>query len=380
MDRVIRKLMKSALAIGLMSPIHAFAREQNQGGKDSARAVFVMNNSVERNEVIALQRAADGTLLEAGRFATGGRGSGGTTDPLESQGSLTLSQDHSLLFAVNAGSGQVSVFRVEGSELELQDTVSSGGSEPNAVAQHGNLVYVLNVGGSSDVVGFTMDHGRLEQIPQSTRFLTTNNSEAASLAFSPNGKFLVVTERATNNIDVFAVQADGRLAPIVVNTNGGPGTFAASFAPNGVALVSETGPAGVANGSAISSYAVQANGTLTTISASVPTFGAANCWNAVTPDGRFVYVSNAGSATISGFAIGASGTLTPIAGTVAGANPAGATNLDITVSADGKFLYTLNTGNGTIGIFAIQKEGTLVNAGSADGIGAKAGFNGIAAN
>jgi hypothetical protein len=38
-------------------------------------------------------------------FPTGGRGSGGVTDPLGSQGSLTLSQDHSLLFAVNARNG-----------------------------------------------------------------------------------------------------------------------------------------------------------------------------------------------------------------------------------------------------------------------------------
>jgi hypothetical protein len=31
------------------------------------------------------------------------------------------------------------------------EKVNSGGSEPNAVAQRGNLVYVLNVGGSSNV-------------------------------------------------------------------------------------------------------------------------------------------------------------------------------------------------------------------------------------
>src|ERR1700732_4095339 len=35
--------------------------------------------------------------------------------------------------------------------------------------------------------------------------------------------------------------------------------------------------------------------------------------NVVTPDGRFVYVSNAGSGSISGFAIGSGGTLTPLA-------------------------------------------------------------------
>jgi 6-phosphogluconolactonase (cycloisomerase 2 family) len=363
-----------------MSGARAKAQVGNSNSDGNAKAVFVMNNDVDRNEVLVFSRAADGTLSEAGHFATGGRGSGGTTDPLEAQGSLTLSQDYSLLFAVNAGSGELSVFRVQGTMLHLMDKANSGGSEPNAVAQHGNLVYVVNVGGSSNVVGFTLDHGKLEQIPNSTRFLTTNNSEAASLAFSPDGSFLAVTQRATNNIDIFAVQADGTLSPIVVNPSVGPGVFSVSFAPNGAALVSETGPSGVANGSAISSYAVLPNGTLSAINTSVPTLGAANCWNAITPDGRFVYVSNAGSSTLSGFAIATSGALTPVSGTVLATNPTGAGNLDITISADGRFLYTLNSGNGTIGIFAIQKDGTLVNVGPAQGISAGAGFNGIAAD
>jgi 6-phosphogluconolactonase len=380
MNKVIRKLLMGALAIGLVSPTHTVAQQRNQDGDDSASTVFVMTNSVDGNAVITFKRAVDGTLREGDRFATGGRGSGGITDPLESQGSLTLSQDRSLLFAVNAGSGEISVFRVGPSRLSLVDKVNSGGSEPNAVAQRGNLVYVLNVGGSSNVVGFTLDHGKLAEIPQSTRFLTTNNSGAASLSLSPDGQFLVVTERSTNNLDVFAVQPDGRLSSIVVNPSAGPGAFAVTFAPNGAALVSETGPSGVPNGSAISSYAVLANGTLSAISTSVPTFGAANCWNAITPDGRFVYVSNSASASISGFAIDASGNLTSLPGTVVGNNPAGATNLDIAVSSDGKFLYTLNSGNGTIGIFAIQKDGTLVSVGSIEGISPKAGFNGIAAN
>lgn len=379
MNKVTRKLLTGVLTIGLISPIVSFAQDLVHEEKDTVGAVFVMNNSVDRNEVISFARAADGTLRESARFATGGRGSGGNTDPLESQGSVTLSQDRSLLFAVNAGSGDVSVFRVGRSKLFLVDKVNSGGSEPNAIAQLGNLVYVLNVGGSSNVVGFRLNNGGLSQIPASTRFLTTNNSGAASLAFSPDGQFLVVTERLTNNLDVFAVQPDGTLSPVVVTPSAGPGAFSVLFAPNGAAIVSETGPGGVPNGSAISSYAVQANGTLALISTSIPTLGAANCWNAVTPDGRFVYVSNAGSATISGFAIGNSGALTPLSGTVVGSNPHGATNLDIAISSDGKFLFTLNSGNGTIGIFAIQNDGTLVNAGSVEGISATSGFNGIAA-
>jgi 6-phosphogluconolactonase len=375
MGRGMRTLLMAGLAMGLASSTLSKAQDADT---HSAGAVFVMSNNVDKNEVIAYRRANDGALQESGRFATGGRGSGGNNDPLESQGSLTLSQDHSLLFAVNAGSGSVSVFSVHGSRLSLMDKVISGGSEPNAVAQHGKLVYVANVGGSSSVVGFTLDHGKLKQIPNSTRFLSTNNSGAGGLAFSPDGRLLVVIERLTNAIDVFSVQGDSTLSPIVVNPSAGPGAFSVSFASNGAALVSETGPSGVANGAAISSYEVAGDGTLTPISTSVPTLGAANCWNVVTPDGRFVYTSNAGTSTISGFAIANTGALTALPGTVVGTNPEGSTNLDIAVSSDGKFIYTLNSAAGAIGIFAVQKDGTLLNVGSASGVLPLSGFNGIA--
>jgi hypothetical protein len=86
-------------------------------------AVFVMTNSGEGNEIIAYSRAADGSLVERNHYATGGRGSGGTIDPLGAQGSLTLSADHSLLFAVNAGTGDLSVFRVRGANLDLAQVV-----------------------------------------------------------------------------------------------------------------------------------------------------------------------------------------------------------------------------------------------------------------
>src|SRR5438046_10073984 len=102
-----------------------------------------MTNNVDKYEVIAYRRAGDGTLQEGARFATGGRGSGGNNDPLESQGSLTLSQDHSLLFAVNAGSGSVSVFSVNDLRLSLVDKVISGGSEQKCVAQTGNMMILI---------------------------------------------------------------------------------------------------------------------------------------------------------------------------------------------------------------------------------------------
>jgi 6-phosphogluconolactonase len=376
MARIIRTVVMAGLAICLVSP--SLSKAQNRDN-NSAGAVFAMTNAVGGNEVIAYRRASDGSLQEGGKFATGGRGSGGNNDPLESQGSLSLSQDHSLLFAVNAGSGTIAVFSVQGSELSLVDKVISGGSEPNAIAQHGNLVYVLNAGGSSNVVGFTLNNGKLTEIPNSTRFLSTNTSGPGGLAFSPDGRFLVAVERLTNDIDVFSVQGDSTLSPVVINPSAGPGAFSVSFAPDSGALVSETGPSTEPTGSAISSYKIAANGTLAPISTSVPTLGAANCWNVVTPNGSFVYTSNAGSSTISGFAISRTGALTALPGTIVGTNPEGSGNLDIAVSSDGKFIYTLNSAGGAIGIFAIQKDGTLLNVGLASGISPLSGFNGIAA-
>src|SRR5215472_13445502 len=94
--KTIRLLFIVMLALAVGLPARSSAQESRSSG-----AVFVMTNAAERNEIIAYKRNADGSLSEGRAFRTGGRGSGGTTDPLGSQGSLTLSQDHSILLAVN---------------------------------------------------------------------------------------------------------------------------------------------------------------------------------------------------------------------------------------------------------------------------------------
>ena len=117
-------------------------------------------------------------------------------------------------------------------------------------------------------------NGKLKQISGALAYLTTGNSGPGSVTFSPDGQFLLVTEKGTGNIDSFHVQLNGTLAPIVVTPSAGPGLFAILFAPNGAAIASETGPAGGTDASAVSSYAIAPNGKLSVISASVPTLGA----------------------------------------------------------------------------------------------------------
>lgn len=371
--------MKYAVSLGVMAALALTAAvHANNGNYDDGHAVFVMTNDAESNEVISYQRTNYGTLFSPHHFKTEGRGSGGKGDPLASQGSLTLSQDHQWLFAVNAGSGTLSVFRVAGGALFLTDRIATGGAEPTSVAQYGNLVYVLNAAGSSSVVGFAFRNGHLTDIPGSQRFLSANGANPGSVSFSADGKFLVATEKTSNKIDTFAVAPNGQLSAIVTSSSAGPGAFAANAAQNGTVLVSETGSGG--STSAISSYHIQKDGSLAVVSASVPTLGAANCWNVVTPNGRFIYVSNAGSSTIAGFSIAASGALTAVPGTIVGTNPAGSGNLDVAISADGKFLYSLNSAGGTLGTFAINNDGSLTNLGTVGGLPAGSSLNGIAAD
>src|ERR1700749_544640 len=245
----VRTMSLALLAMGTAIPA---MYAHTQAGASSPERVYAMTNNATKNEVLAFAQGSDGTFHSTGSFATGGRGSGGITDPLESQGSLTISQDHSLLFAVNAGSGTVSSFRIERDRLVWADQKPTDGTEPVSVAQHGQFVYVLNQGGYGAIAVFTVDNsGHLTEVPNSTTLLSATSLGGASIAVSPDGQLLAVVERLSDNIDVFHILPNGTLSAITTTPDSNPGGFSAVFSQGGQLLVSETGPSGVANGSTI---------------------------------------------------------------------------------------------------------------------------------
>src|SRR5882724_1822415 len=89
-----------------------------------AAEVYVLTNQVE-NAVAAFRRDAKGMLTPAGEFPTGGagdpvpQGTDPATDPLASQGALIIGSDNRFLFAVNAGSNQISVMKINKNELTM---------------------------------------------------------------------------------------------------------------------------------------------------------------------------------------------------------------------------------------------------------------------
>lgn len=313
-------------------------------------AVYVLSNDPAGNAVLAFTRAPDGTLTPAGAFPTGGTGLGAG---LGSQGALTFSPDGRWLLAVNPGSDDVSIFAVAGrGALELVDRAPSGGVRPISVTVAGALVFVLNAGVPNSVAGLRIGAaGQLQPMPGSIRPLSAADAGPAEIAFDERGEFLVVTEKATSRLDVYAVDASGGIEGPAVVPSSGAVPFGFAFTREGLLVVSE------AAGSTVSSYRL-VDGGLETVTASAPTFSGAACWVAITTDGRFAYSANTAGDDISGFAIAPDGSLALLdpGGVTA---PAGDAPADLAFSRGSRYLYARNGGERSISGYRVQGDGAL---------------------
>ncbi len=342
--------------------------DDQPNGDGGPRAVYTLTNQVAGNAVAVFARAGDGTLTAAGSFSTGGAGTGAG---LGSQGAVTLSNDGRLLFAVNAGSNDVSVFRVDPQGLSLLSRTPSGGTLPTSVTVSRNVVYVLNTGGAGNISGFTVGStGGLTPIAGSTKSLSTAAAGPAEVSFSPDGRELVVTEKGTSLLDVYPVDKNGVAGERTSYTSAGGTPFGFAFGPRNLLFVSEAAAPGSA-----SSYAVNKEGNLQVISGAVLTHHGAPCWAVVTADGRFGFTGN-GSGSVSGFSIAPDGAIRLLGD--GGAAVIGSGVNDIALSANSRYLYVLQTGGAqAIHAFRIQDDGSLKALGPVGGL--PTGTRGLAA-
>src|SRR5438874_2706531 len=100
----------------LTQPFRAVADEDES---DNSRFVYVMTNQAADNTILVYRRNVDGSLNKVQEVSTQGQGSGGSGDPLGSQGALTLNDEGRLLLAVNAGSNEVSSLAVTESGVQF---------------------------------------------------------------------------------------------------------------------------------------------------------------------------------------------------------------------------------------------------------------------
>lgn len=330
------------------------AGETHRGG-----ILFAATNAAAGNTLLAFARRPDGSLAEPLALPTGGRGTGAG---LGNQSGIALSEGGRWVAVVNAGSNEISVFRAGDDGVRRTAIVSSGGTLPVSLTIHGELLYVVNEG-SASITGFRLDRdGVPHPIAGSTQALSGAGVDVAQVAFAPDGRQLVVTEKSTNLLLTFPVDAHGVASAARRQASAGATPFGFGFGRHGAVIVSEA-QGGAANAGTVSSYDLRHDGALRVVSPAVPTTESAPCWIAVTHDGRFAYTTNAASATITGFGVTGRGMLEVLdADGVTARSDAGPT--DMVVTADDDFLYALNGAAGTITAYRVARDGSLAPLGA----------------
>lgn len=389
---MFRKLVFTVIvfAVSLFGTVPVFA----QRGDDvvAPGAVYIMDNAAGGNQVMVYSRSADGSLAYAGSYATGGLGSGvGVTvppDPLGSQHSLLLSPNGRWLFAVNAGSNEVSVFDVMPGGLRLADKVPSGGGYPVSLTFDQGLLYVLNAAGDGSIAGFRLaPDGHLIAMADSIRSLHAATpadgaqpqilESPSQVSFTPDSDFLVVIDKGgvsgMGKILTFAVNSDGLPADQPVTTiTDNPVPFASTFDLFGHLMVVD------ASAGTITSYQVNPDGSLSKVSA-VANGQKAVCWITANPTKGLIFTDNTGSGTISALQSDHDGSLTLLgANGYSAVTGAGTLPLDVGISLDGRYIYSLEAGAGKIGITRVNADDSLTFLSTAGSFTAFSGYQGIA--
>ena len=363
MYRVRNLLVRCAIAFAVVIALaNLSAKPSLAQGADQPGAVYVLRNQ-NQNSVLVYARSASGALSFSGSFLTGGAGAGTGVDPLGSQGSIVLGRGNQFLFAVNAGSNDVSVFALIGTGLQLRllDREPSGGTKPVSVAANGNLVYVVNASGT--IQGFTFDpvSGHLSAIPGSSQALPGGaGAGPGQIGISPDGAVLVVTEKNTNTIDTWQINSQGAAVNgTTISSGTGTVPFGFSFLQPSVSLITDAGL------SALASYQVNDDATLDLITGAVPDGGKANCWVVVTKNGRYAYVSNTGSGNVSSYTIGRDGSVSLLNTAAAGSLIA---PIDAALSENGHFLFIREGATGSMAGFRAESDGSLTAIGTVGGL------------
>jgi len=337
--------------------------------------VYVMTNSTAGNSIAVLKRDDSGALSLSGTYLTGGLGPGpgiapATFDPLAASDSVAMTEDQRFVLAVNAASNSLSVMTVVGDTLRPASITNSGGQYPVSIAQRGNLVYVLNASGESNVTAFRMSpFGRLLPIPNSTRSLNhitpivggqaDGARSPSGVKFSPDGNWLAISIKnidGLGEVQVFRVLPNGTLSrKATVTPSRDPRPFAISFDHVGHLQVVE------ANNAAVSTYEIQNDGSLKSLAVSVLNHQRVTCWVATTP--RWTFVTSSPAHTMSSYRndletggltlSNDSGVIYDTGLTPAGANPFPA---DIKASLDNRYLSVISGGGGVVESFKINHE------------------------
>jgi 6-phosphogluconolactonase (cycloisomerase 2 family) len=219
------------------------------------------------------------------------------------------------------------------------------------------LIYVSNAA-SNDVSGFSVNvsTGSLTLVPGSPFRTGGSGSDGIALACTPNGQFLMAANSGSSNITVFRIGSNGALTPV-----GSP--FPTGSVPDGI-KVSPDGnflAAALVNSNAMAMFSIALNGALAPVPGS-PFPGATigdltgvdiNCASDVLFGGNAAVTT-----TVNVFNIASDGALTPLPGSPFTPGVGRNSNV-VLLSPNERFLFVSNQQSSSVTVFSVASNGSL---------------------
>lgn len=378
---------------------------------EPATVIYVATNKADGNTLVGY-RNIDGRFEMIGEYKTGGLGTGDLEipalkkdethplangdDPLISAYGIVATDDGRHVLAVNAGDASISLLKRDPDlSLTLVNKAKAGDKFPVSIAASGNRVVVASVGKDNmngSISAYEIDaKGKLKPVADSRRDLKARPS---TVAFTRDGRFLVVNELVTGKIKVFSMVGRG-LSKNPISVVDSPRPYKSRFHAIPVGFDMAAGPYGdivlmsearfltpefglreEANvvpqmpkyswqTGSLSTYLIDGNGKIKLMSADILTGKTveggeiANCWVVISHDQKTLWAANALSSSISTFSISANGSASLKNATAYKDFSEMLFFSDINISPDGKLLFQLVGNQGKVIVFDILAKGNL---------------------
>gem|GEM_PF-2292873 len=375
MESMAKRFLFSLFALALFT-INSYAQ---------SNFVYINNNTSGGNSVSAYAVGAGGALTQVSGspYATGGAGNSGSA--YRSSMRAAASIIGSFLYVANEASNNVSVYTINPLSGALAlvpgSPFATGGIDEYglslAATPDNHYLVVANAGsanndGSISVLSIAAG-GALMPVagsPFAAQF------HPSGVKISADGKFVYLTEPYNDQIAAYSIDSNGALTAV-------PGS---PFANGGITL--EMNCAGTLLFSPVLNFQttkvnvfnVAANGALALVQGSPFIFagGVNNEAATLSPDDRFLFISNGNSNTVTVLNVAANGSLSAVPGSPF-PNPGGNGPQQLTINQSGTLLYVTNN-NATVSVFNIAANGMLTPAAGSSFAAPGAGSNpGIAA-
>jgi DNA-binding beta-propeller fold protein YncE len=252
-------------------------------------------------------------------------------------------------------------------------------AQPSNAAPSARTLYISNGGGN--LATFAINPGG--DLTLLNVFGNVGNT-LRGIAIAPDGRTAYVADSDASTVSAFTIDEEGLLTPVghPVETDPsasgpfpecgpgarpGPCPFGVAVAPNGKSVYVAN-----AGSSTVSVFRVHPNGALSLLGSPVPVGGSLPRGIAASPDGQRLYVADGDNDSIQVFAIGQSGMLRPLGAPVVlpgcitspGNPPVPACSpFWLSIAPNGRWLYASGFVSGDLFTFAIDADGGLTAVG-----------------